>query len=75
MKYAIVDAAKAAENGIDLATHRVEDGKVVLNENELLMRGRASGLGNLDVAKLMGGESLLTRSQVRSVTNYWKDRK
>lgn len=74
MKYAIVNAEKAQEMGIDLALHRVSGGKVVLNENELLMLGKAHGKGNLAMAETMGGEGLLTRAKVRKITNQWRDR-
>lgn len=72
MKYAIVDASKAEAMGIDLALHRASGGKVVLNENELLMMGKPSGKSNLQVAKGMGGTTLLTRTEARKKTQRWK---
>lgn len=58
--------------GINLAFHRVKDGKVVLNENELLMLGRPKGMGNLDMARSLGGDKLMTRSETRETTNKWR---
>ena len=73
MKYAIVDSAKAEQAGINLKLHRVQGGKVILNENELLMLGRKRGIGNKDMAVSLGGDSLMSRSETREITNQWED--
>lgn len=75
MKYAIVDADKAEAAGINLAFHRVYDGKTVLNENELLMLGRARGMSNLEMAQELGAEEMLGRLATREVTRFWEDKK
>ena len=73
MKYAIVDSAKAEQAGINLKLHRVQGGKVILNENELLMLGRKQGISNKDMAVSLGGDGLMSRSETREITNQWED--
>ena len=75
MKYAIVDATKAEEAGINLEFHRVYNGKVVLNENELLMLGAEKGISNANMSKQLGGGKLLGRLETRGKTKFWKDKK
>ena len=74
MKYAIVDADKAAEYGFKASHHRSSSaGKIVVNENELQMLGRKLGISsNAEVAALLGGDALLGRKETRLKTMRWK---
>lgn len=73
MKYAIVEADKAAAAGINLVTHRVCDGKTVLNENELRMLVKSgAATSNTAAAKALGATGLKGRLATREVVKFWR---